>query len=87
MTNTIIALCGNKCDLPKETWRVDSESARKFAAASQVLFFETSAKENINISEVFQALAEAYFDQNAGPADGPAGISLDDPQPRQRKCC
>ena len=87
MTNTIIALCGNKCDLPKETWQVDSENARKFAAANQILFFETSAKENINISEVFQALGEAYVSQNAGPAEAADAIDTSASAKKQKKCC
>lgn len=53
MTNTIIALCGNKCDLPKETWQVETDTAQKYATMNQLIFFETSAKDNTNITEVF----------------------------------
>lgn len=31
MTNTLIALVGNKCDLPKETWQIDTEQATKYS--------------------------------------------------------
>lgn len=61
MTNTILALCGNKCDLPKETWAVETEAAQKYANANSLIFYETSAKDNTNIQEVFYALAKQYF--------------------------
>ncbi|ELP94971.1 hypothetical protein EIN_251150 [Entamoeba invadens IP1] len=52
-----IALCGNKCDLESER-QVQTSEAQKLADDWKVLFFETSAKNKINISETFQALVK-----------------------------
>jgi small GTP-binding protein len=48
-----IALAGNKCDLPDRsvTKAAGEELARKWGCE----FFETSAKENLNIDDLFQA--------------------------------
>jgi len=50
-----IVLCGNKCDLDSER-EVNYEEAKKIAEEWNVLFFETSAKNKINIVEAFAAL-------------------------------
>ena len=52
-----IALVGNKCDLETER-QVVKEEAQKLADEWKVLFFETSAKNKINITETFQALVK-----------------------------
>ena len=52
-----IALVGNKCDLESER-QVSTEEAKQLAKEWNVLFFETSAKDNINITETFQALVK-----------------------------
>ena len=52
-----IALCGNKCDLESER-QVQTAEAQKLAEEWKVLFFETSAKNKINIAETFQALVK-----------------------------
>ncbi|CAL6102571.1 Rab2a [Hexamita inflata] len=51
-----IVLIGNKND--KEQQRtVLYEEAQQFALSKQILFFETSAKQNINISKAFAITA------------------------------
>lgn len=50
-----IVLCGNKCDMNSER-QVEEEEAKKLANDWGILFFETSAKNNINIIESFVAL-------------------------------
>ncbi|ELP94549.1 hypothetical protein EIN_050170 [Entamoeba invadens IP1] len=50
-----IALCGNKCDLEAER-QVSTEEAKKLADDWKILFYETSAKNKINITETFQGL-------------------------------
>ena len=50
-----IALVGNKCDLESER-QVPTDEAKKLAKEWNVMFFETSAKDNINITETFETL-------------------------------
>ena len=52
-----IALCGNKCDLEPER-QVQQAEAQKLAEEWGVIFFETSAKSKINITETFVALVD-----------------------------
>ncbi|ELP90342.1 hypothetical protein EIN_191220 [Entamoeba invadens IP1] len=50
-----IVLCGNKCDLELER-QVFTNDAKKVADEWKMLFYETSAKNNTNIIEMFQGL-------------------------------
>lgn len=87
MMNTILALCGNKCDLPKEAWVVETEVAQKYATMNQLIFYETSAKENINIQEVFYELAKQYF-STGRDENKPKAIEKESaPATSRRGCC
>jgi len=55
--NIIIALAGNKVDLAEQR-QVDAEEAKQYADENGILFLETSAKTNQNVSEVFQLIAK-----------------------------
>ena len=50
--NILLVLIGNKCDL-EEKRQVSIEEGKKVAEENDMIFFETSAKDNINIDEVF----------------------------------
>jgi len=56
-----IVLCGNKCDLESER-QVQTAEAQKLAEDWKVLFFETSAKNRINITESFTALVKKIIE-------------------------
>jgi Ras-related protein Rab-5C len=55
--NLIIALVGNKCDLA-ESRQVGEADARGYAADSGLLYFESSAKNNVCVAEIFDTVAD-----------------------------
>jgi small GTP-binding protein len=74
-----LVLCGNKCDAPD---RAITEKAGKDKADSWgCRFFETSARENINIAEAFEAVLRTLLPEESSPLpkDGKQkGIAGDD---------
>lgn len=56
--NVLIVLAGNKCDLEKNEHKIDFAVGMEFAAENGLMFFETSAKCNINVQEMFTAIAK-----------------------------
>ena len=55
-----VVLFGNKCDL-EEKRQVTYDEAKKYADNNNFLYFETSAKNNINVNEGFGALCEIVY--------------------------
>lgn len=62
--NVAKILVGNKCDLPDK--KIPSEQGQNLARELGVPFFETSAKNNINIHETFYQLAKQIKDNRMG---------------------
>ena len=54
-------IIGNKCDL-EDKRKVTLEQLNEFANEEKINFFETSAKENINLKEVFNRIVELIFE-------------------------
>ncbi|WFD32078.1 hypothetical protein MSPP1_003120 [Malassezia sp. CBS 17886] len=75
-----IALVGNMSDRPATQRRVSVDEAAEFAAANDLLFFETSAKTGANVEAVFKAVAKAIIAQYAANPEareqGTPGVSL-----------
>lgn len=61
--NPLIVLVGNKCDL-EDTREVSFEEGLNWATQKNMLFFETSAKENINIDECVHTLLQEIIKRN-----------------------
>lgn len=57
-------MVGNKCDLT-ESRQVTTEDANDIAESLGVQYFETSAKDNINIKQTFDALVDEISEKMA----------------------
>ncbi|KAJ3475027.1 hypothetical protein NLG97_g9605 [Lecanicillium saksenae] len=76
----VIALVGNKLDLANESSgddddssgarKVPTDEAKAYAEEESLLFFETSAKTGVNVSEVFTAIANAIPETSLKSARG-----------------
>ena len=78
-----IILFGNKCDLPER--QVTKEEAEIFAKQNNLPYFETSAKEKININEGFGKIANEAYKKFANTTK--SGITLKKNQENQKKGC
>ncbi|KAL0204986.1 hypothetical protein P9112_000293 [Eukaryota sp. TZLM1-RC] len=65
----VICLVGNKNDLPHRA--VSMEEGKQFADDNGLLFVETSAKDNVNVDDLFINTAQAIFDKvESGKIEG-----------------
>jgi GTPase KRas protein len=71
--NEPLVLVGNKCDLPPEEREVTLEEGKELAARWGCPFFESSAKNHINIDESFEQLVREIrkFRKERVPAGRP----------------
>lgn len=58
--NIIVYLIGNKIDLVEER-TVSTEEGKELAEVFQLEFIETSAKENINVTQTFMGFGLYFF--------------------------
>ena len=86
-TNVCKVLVGNKCDKPDRV--VTEEEGRKLASDFNMSFFETSAKTNQNVNEVFTFLTQEILKNNEGKTQTSAGDKLKPGQSKEGKkgCC
>ena len=86
-TNVCKVLVGNKCDKPDRV--VSEEDGRKLAEDFKMSFFETSAKTNQNVNEVFNFLTEEILKNNEGKTQGGGNIGLkkEDKKEGKKGCC
>ncbi|CAF0854586.1 unnamed protein product [Rotaria sordida] len=69
---TPVILIGNKCDMANERV-VHLEEGKKLADALGLEFFETSAKENINVKSVFERLVDIILEKMSDASDDSSG--------------
>lgn len=65
-------LIGNKCDM-EEKRLISKERGEKVAEENGIKFYETSAKENVNIEHAFITLAEDILNKQSPSAEAPGG--------------
>jgi Ras-related protein Rab-8A len=85
-TNVKKVLVGNKCDKPDRV--VSKEEGKKLADDFGMNFFETSAKTNQNVTEVFNYLTSEILKNNE-KSGTPGGEKLrkDDKKDAKKGCC
>ena len=85
-TNVCKVLVGNKCDKPDR--KVTEEDGKKLASDFSMSFFETSAKTNQNVNEVFNFLTQEILKNNEGKTDGGNfGLKKEDKKEGKKGCC
>lgn len=67
--NAQVILVGNKCDCSDERV-VSFDRGRQLADQLGLEFFETSAKENVNVKAVFERLVDVICDRMTESLDG-----------------
>ena len=72
-----VVIFGNKCDL-FEAYEIENEEAKKFAKDHNLQYYETSAKQNVNVQEGFNAIAKLAYEKYSG------NNSLDLDKPKQK---
>ena len=76
-------LVGNKVDL-EDKREVTKGEAEDFAANHELTYFETSAKENINLKEGFEHIIDSAYKRSGGVV----GVKLNKQnKAKQNKCC
>ena len=62
--NIILCLAGNKCDVPQQNRKLQFNDGKNFAQQNNMIFYETSAKNDIGIKELFTALANKIYENS-----------------------
>lgn len=94
--NVCKILVGNKSDLPDRT--ISYEEGKQLADSYDMKFFETSAKDSLNVNEAFNSIAKEIKEsvlnsENETPAssgmNASVRISIDPTQKKRKKgeCC
>ncbi|XP_036714914.1 ras-related protein Rab-17 isoform X2 [Balaenoptera musculus] len=82
----VVVLVGNKTDLHQER-----QEGREFAESKGLLFMETSAKLNHQVTEVFSAVARELLQreekEEGQRQQGDARLALNETPPGRSRCC
>jgi len=85
----LIVLAGNKVDMEDER-RVSIAHAKRLADDNGILYFETSAKNNVNVTEMFQEIARILPKDDRERSKPKSFIDLADLESKSRghsTCC
>ena len=86
-TKCIVA--GNKCDL-EEKREINKNEGEDFSKENNINFFETSAKDGINVNEIFQDLANEIikdFKKNGAKNQRSSQVLKKGTKPKKKSCC
>ena len=78
-------LVGNKCD--KSGKCVSEEDVRKLCDENNMIFFEASAKNNINVHKIFELMTRQVLDNVNKDQTYIQGLSLNKNRPKERHYC
>ena len=81
-----VVIFGNKCDLV-ENRKITKEEAESFANDNKIPYFETSAKENINLKEGFERIAEDAYARSGGEIGIKLKKQTKEEKESKRGCC
>jgi len=86
--NILLAVAGNKSDLDGKR-QVPTAEARAYADRIKASFIETSAKDDVNVVELFTRLTSAVpvADLPGGPPQAGPGFRIDARQKKAKRCC
>nr|XP_013013166.1 ras-related protein Rab-17 isoform X3 [Cavia porcellus] len=87
----VVALVGNKTDL-EEKRQVTLQEGKEFAESRGLLFMETSARLNHQVSEIFSAVAQELLQRDmarlgSSPLGNSGAMRLNQAPTRRTKCC
>ena len=88
--HTKCMVVGNKCDL-EEKREVSKEEGDNFSKEQNIKFYETSAKEGINVNTIFQELSNEIFKdiKKNGPKNKRSSqvLKKNNTKPKKKTCC
>jgi len=84
--NVVIALAGNKADLPVSQRKVESEEVLAYAEENNVLYLETSAKSAANVKTLFVEIAKKLPIATMQP-EREQGFTISPPKAEKKGCC
>ena len=84
--NLVMILCGNKCDMEKER-NISKNEGENLANSYKIPFFECSAKENINIDEIFNTMAKNIYEKVGNRYTISVKLNSNNFKKRITKCC
>ena len=82
----VMILCGNKCDMEKER-NISKNEGENLANSYKIPFFECSAKENINIDEIFNTLAKNIYEKVGNRYTISVKLNSNNFKKKISKCC
>ena len=82
----VMILCGNKCDNEKER-KISKEEGGNLAKNYGIPFFECSAKNNFNINEIFETMAQKIYTKVGNRQSSSVKLTSNSIKKKIGKCC